>query len=204
MLDCALTTDAYTKPHTDVLHCGKMLYWMLASLHLMFFCLPQEYLSRWSLRWKLNLSVSFVGTWVTTGAQVLESPCIIKKQTKQTNQTKPKNKWDRSELDHITIFPNKYDGPRNANHRRGKFQLPSPQDILSWNILLQVAQVCMHTAILALGKTLNYCEISVNKDAGITSWISSFLDDKPLVQDCWEVCCNWAIPKDGVQVGQIF
>lgn len=138
MLDGALTTDAYTKPHSEVLHSGKMLFWMLASLHLMFFCLPQEYLSRWSLRWKLNVTVSFVGTWVTTGAQVLENPRVIKKQTNQPTKQKAKNKWDLSEMDHVTIFPNKYDGPRNANHRRGKFQLLS-QDILSWNIL-QVAR----------------------------------------------------------------
>lgn len=171
-----------------------MLYWMLASLHLMIFCLPQ-----------LNVSVSFVGTLVTTGLQVLESPCIIKKQTNQTNkQAKTKNKWELSEVDHTAVFPNDYAGQRNTNHRRGNFQLLSLEDILSWNILLQVAQVCMHTIIPALGKTSNYCEVSVNKDASITSWIYSFLDDKALVQDCWEVCSNWAIPKDGHTLGRYF
>lgn len=79
----------HRKPYAFPIHSGKMLYWMLASLHLMIFCLPQ-----------LNVSVSFVGTLVTTGPQVLESPCNIKKQTNQIN--KQKQKTNESFLKWIT------------------------------------------------------------------------------------------------------
>lgn len=126
LLDCALTTDMHTAKYTGkVLAMEKSFYWKPASLGLMLFYLPQGYLVPQDVTemkvecHSITSILLYFGYYQPTGAG--KSSC---------QEIKKKLVWSGSH-NHFS----EYAGYYNANYRRCKFQLMSPQDISLWNIL---------------------------------------------------------------------